>query len=389
MGIKDLLPKIKSIQQKVHIKEFKGQRAAIDSYCWLHQGVYGMAHELKDNLQGVEYLVEYCINKLKLLLDYNIKPIFVFDGAEHPMKLKTEEKREKNRNRIMGEAKKLEEEGKVIEAMKKYNESVNITPKHAYALILALKKLEIEYIVAPYEADAQLAYLSLAGIVDFIITEDSDLLPFGASTVFMKMDKNGKGFRIDLADLKKVEEINMQSFDHTNFLEACILAGCDYLPSVKGIGVSKAFKLITNSGGDVKLAVQNMQKNKRLVVPDKYLETFDKAFLTFQYQVVYCPIEKKLRYLRDPEDSLHSKSLKDHEDLDFLGEIYDEELTQRVVAGDIDPITHEELSLDDAIKSAIVKRIAIIGQKKREKRSSSKRKRYNWRRKSKKGSANA
>jgi len=203
------------------------------------------------------------------------------------------------------------------------------------------------------------------------------------------MDKNGKGYRIDLADLKKVEEINMQSFDHTNFLEACILAGCDYLPSVKGIGVSKAFKLITNSGGDVKLAVQNMQKNKRLVVPDKYLETFDKAFLTFQYQVVYCPIEKKLRYLRDPEDSLHSKSLKDHEDLDFLGEIYDQELTQRVVAGDIDPITHEELSLDDAIKSAIVKRIAIIGQKKREKRSLTNRKRYGWRRKSKKGSANA
>lgn len=105
MGIKDLLPRIKSIQKRVHIKEFKGQRAAIDSYCWLHQGVYGMAHELKEDLTGVEYLVEYCLHKLKILLDYDIKPIFVFDGAEHPMKLKTEEKREKNRNRIMEEAK--------------------------------------------------------------------------------------------------------------------------------------------------------------------------------------------------------------------------------------------------------------------------------------------
>lgn len=108
----------------------------------------------------------------------------------------------------------------MVEAMKKYNEGVNITPKHAKALILALRKLDIEYIVAPYEADAQLAYLSLTDQVDFVITEDSDLLPFGAKTVFMKMDKTSKGFKIDLDDIKKVEEMNLQSFDHTSFLLA-------------------------------------------------------------------------------------------------------------------------------------------------------------------------
>jgi len=31
-------------------------------------------------------------------------------------------------------------------------------------------------IVAPYEADAQLAYLNISGIADFIISEDSDLV---------------------------------------------------------------------------------------------------------------------------------------------------------------------------------------------------------------------
>ena len=37
--------------------------------------------------------------------------------------------------------------------------------------------------VAPYEADAQLAYMSLEGLVDFVITEDSDTLPYGCSRV--------------------------------------------------------------------------------------------------------------------------------------------------------------------------------------------------------------
>ena len=43
----------------------------------------------------------------------------------------------------------------------------------------------MECIVAPYEADAQLAYLSREGIVDLVITEDSDLLVFGSKRVSM------------------------------------------------------------------------------------------------------------------------------------------------------------------------------------------------------------
>ena len=38
-------------------------------------------------------------------------------------------------------------------------------------------------VVAPYEADAQLAYLVKEGIADIVITEDSDLLAFGCKQV--------------------------------------------------------------------------------------------------------------------------------------------------------------------------------------------------------------
>ena len=41
----------------------------------------------------------------------------------------------------------------------------------------------MECIVAPYEADAQLTYLQKEGIVDVVITEDSDLLVFGCQRV--------------------------------------------------------------------------------------------------------------------------------------------------------------------------------------------------------------
>lgn len=37
--------------------------------------------------------------------------------------------------------------------------------------------------MAPYEADAQMAFLALGGKVDAVLTEDSDLLPYGCPLV--------------------------------------------------------------------------------------------------------------------------------------------------------------------------------------------------------------
>lgn len=41
----------------------------------------------------------------------------------------------------------------------------------------------VDCIVAPYEADAQLAYLTKSGLAQAVITEDSDLLAFGCKKV--------------------------------------------------------------------------------------------------------------------------------------------------------------------------------------------------------------
>jgi 5'-3' exonuclease len=46
-----------------------------------------------------------------------------------------------------------------------------------------LKQEKVDYIVAPYEADAQMTFLSVNKLVDAVITEDSDLIPFGCSRV--------------------------------------------------------------------------------------------------------------------------------------------------------------------------------------------------------------
>lgn len=53
----------------------------------------------------------------------------------------------------------------------------------AHCLLKACRARGVDCIVAPYEADAQLAYLNKCGIAQLIITEDSDLLLFGCDKV--------------------------------------------------------------------------------------------------------------------------------------------------------------------------------------------------------------
>jgi exonuclease-1 len=89
--------------------------------------------------------------------------------------------------------------------------------------------------VAPYEADAQLTYLFKNNKIDLVITEDSDLLLFGASKCFFKMDLQGRGLEIDLDDLPKCDLFKglkpVPSVDRCKemLLKICMLSGCDYI----------------------------------------------------------------------------------------------------------------------------------------------------------------
>ncbi len=68
-----------------------------------------------------------------------------------------------------------------------------ITPEVAFHIIKVLKRMNIEFYVAPYEASAQLAYLWKQGLVHVVVTERSSLLAYGCQRVFLKMDDKGNG----------------------------------------------------------------------------------------------------------------------------------------------------------------------------------------------------
>lgn len=60
---------------------------------------------------------------------------------------------------------------------------VDVTHEMALKLIKRCRGQGVDCIVAPYEADAQLAFLNINGFAHIIITEDSDLMLFGCKMV--------------------------------------------------------------------------------------------------------------------------------------------------------------------------------------------------------------
>ncbi|KAF8504392.1 PIN domain-like protein [Russula emetica] len=293
MGIQGLLPFLKSIQNQRHLSELSGQTLAVDGYCWLHRGTYTCSTELATGKKTSKY-VHYVMQRVRLLRHYGIHPYIVFDGGHLPAKRGTEEERRRRRMENLACANALAAKGKHSQAREYYSKCVDVTAEMAFQLIKALRAEDVPYVVAPYEADAQLAYLERIGIVDGIITEDSDLLVFGCKNVYFKLnDVEGTVTAISRNDFGKVTECSLNGWTDAQFRAMAILSGCDYLPSIPGVGLKTAWMLLRKyrTPENVIRALRLEGKKK---VPQGYLEDFMVTEKVFLYQRVYDPLEEKL-----------------------------------------------------------------------------------------------
>ncbi|XP_028398743.1 exonuclease 1-like isoform X2 [Dendronephthya gigantea] len=337
MGIPRLLPFLKSIQQPICISELAGSTIGVDAYCWLHKGAYGCALELAEG-NDTDMYVNYVMKRVNMMLYYNLKPILVFDGGYLPSKSEKEAERRNKRQDYRSQGIAHLKNGNRTQAFECFQKSVDITPEMALNVIKACREKGVDCIVAPYEADAQLAYLTKAGITQYTISEDSDLLVYGCEKVIFKMDANGSGLIIDLKQLPKLKDFRMDDFTHQKFRQMCILSGCDYLQSVKGVGIAMAHKLVKRHS-TLKKLISSLRLNTKMRVPADYEERFKKAEQTFLYQIVFDPKSNKLVPLNPVPDDIDSGNLS------FAGHSlkWKQEQALDLALGNLNPLTGERM----------------------------------------------
>ncbi|KAK7433370.1 Rad2 nuclease [Neonectria magnoliae] len=334
MGVSGLLPLLKSIQKPKELKNYAGQTLGIDAYGWLHRAAYSCALELGQDKPTQKYITSI-IHRIKMLRHCGVTPYMVFDGDYLPSKAATEDSRAKKRDEKKKAAMELLRAGKPSQATQEFQKCIDITPEMASALIQHLKKLDIPYVVAPYEADAQLVYLERQGLIDGILSDDSDLLVFGAKKLLTKLDQYGNCIEISRKDFCRCREVSLTGWSDTEFRRMAILSGCDYLDGLPGMGLKTAHRMLRKTKVPERVVRMVQFSGKR--VSENYLTQFYQAELTFLHQWVFCPRQQKLVHLTDLDGT------RTAEEMPFIGAFVEAVVAQGVARGDLNPMTKQPI----------------------------------------------
>lgn len=328
MGISNLLPLVSAVSNKnIPISNFKGKRIAIDGYVWLHRSSYRCAKEIVED-PGSDCIVPYVMNMLNHIMSSGIIPVIVFDGQALPQKSNTSNKRHQDRLAAKEKAIVLEKSGYPELAYPFYQKAVTITSATVYAWIKQLKNKGIEYIVAPYEADAELAYLCRTHYVDMVLTEDSDLLAYQTPHVLFKYDDYSQ----TVTSVKFDDVLTHLQIDADQFIAICCLSGCDYMEHINRLGIQTSLKMIRLLKDPYEI-INSLRLGGKFIVPEQYEDQLKNAMLTFKAQKIYDPRTKSLKNLTPIEESP-----------DFLGPNIEEDILHLLVSGLIDTQSHERLA---------------------------------------------
>ncbi|CAM9301965.1 unnamed protein product, partial [Discosporangium mesarthrocarpum] len=348
MGIAGLLPLLKPVTRDTHISDLKGKTVGIDAYCWLHKGIYSCSFELCQGIPTDKY-IKYCLERVYLLLRHGVKPYLVFDGGYLPAKAGKEAERRERREDNKRRGAQLLREGNAAAAHQFFSKAADVTPFMAHKLIQEIKHIKgVQYVVAPYEADAQLGYLARNSLVDAVITEDSDILLFGCPRVLFKLDRDGLGQMVDLKEVfsQRNDELDMRGMGEDALMTMCALSGCDYLPSVHGVGIKKAYRLVKRHK-EVPKILRAVKLGNPGMFPKGYEVDFQRALLTFRHQRAFDPISCQAVHLTPLPQPLplmlvaRDSEGKGEDPLCFLGPAIDPIKATAVAKGDLDPITGE------------------------------------------------
>lgn len=381
MGIQGLLTQLRPIiDTNYHVSRLSGKRVAVDGYAWLHRAAYTCVSDLANGNESIKW-IQYCLSRIDMLLHFNISIYMVFDGANLPAKSKTEEERLKSRKENLEKGNDYAQKGDDASARSYFSRAIDITPLMAAQLIREIKRQRpgVKCVVAPYEADAQLAFLSVNDLVDAVISEDSDTIPFGCKEILFKLEGNGSCHHLLLKDIfmKTNDGFDMRDFNQEMVISMCIGAGCDYLDSLPNFGIKNSFKMIKK-----RRTPYMMLRSMRLsgIIPVTvvmrgvasgpgpnavrhdvlhYELEFYKAFMTFKHQIVYDVVKKQTCHLLPfPSNEDLPPCLQPQEkggtlvpfDFSFLGTHLSDSLATAIADGLVDPTTHEKFVFQEHIE---------------------------------------
>lgn len=281
-------------KRPISFADYSGKRVAFDAWNILYQFLASIRSPdgtpLMDREGRVTSHLAGILYRTGNLVEAGIKPVFVFDGPPHPLKLETlagRAARKEQAEKALGDARlALEaareagdaeaEELHTATARTKAQQTSRLTVPMVEQSKEVLRALGIPIVQAPGEGEAQAAWMAQQGLVHAACSQDYDSILFGAPrlarhlAVTGRRKLPGKMVWVDVAP----EEIDLQaSLAHAacppescssrggdgsqaehhaltreQLVDVALLVGTDFHPGVRGIGPKKAVALVRKEG---------------------------------------------------------------------------------------------------------------------------------------------
>ncbi|KAK2964995.1 putative Flap endonuclease 1 [Blattamonas nauphoetae] len=275
--------------KETEIKNYFNRIIAIDASMALYQFLIAVRMEGGQQLTNAEGEVtshlQGLFNRTIRLMEKGLKPVYVFDGKPPENKDGTL----LSRKIVRDEAKEKESEAREEEdvaAQEKYaRRSVRVTQQHNDEAKRLLSLMGVPFVEAAGEAEAQCAYLSRQGKVWAVGSEDMDSLTFGAKILLRNLTFS-EARKLPIKEISLNVALEGLGLTMDEFIDMCILCGCDYVQPIKGVGEKKAYELI--------------QKFHNLEAVLDHLREKDPEGKRFQIPVIY-PVDKLRDLFKNPE----------------------------------------------------------------------------------------
>uniref|UniRef100_H2ZI53 Flap endonuclease 1 n=1 Tax=Ciona savignyi TaxID=51511 RepID=H2ZI53_CIOSA len=272
LGLSKLIcDKAPSAVKENEIKNYFGRKVAIDASMAVYQFLIAIrqdGNQLTNDEGEVTSHIAGLFYRTIRLLGNGIKPVFVFDGKPPQMKSGELAKRAERREQAEKELAKAQESGDTADVDKYSRRLVKVTSAHMSDCKRLLRLMGIPVVEAPTEAEAQCASLVKAGKVYATATEDMDALTF-QSTRLLRHLTFSEARKMPIQEFMFERVLEEMEMTRDQFVDLCILLGCDYCEHIRGIGPKRAYDLIKQHQ-----SIDEILKNidlKKYTVPDGWV----------------------------------------------------------------------------------------------------------------------
>lgn len=272
MGV-DLSPLIKESRKVITFENLMEKHIAIDGFNALYQflaiirGVDGAP--LKDLQGNVTSHLSGIFNRTINLVEDHIKPIYVFDGLPHPLKMAEIGRRKTIREEATKKMTEALDHGEEAEAAKFAQASSKLTGTMIEESKELLTAMGIPIIQATQDGEAQTAYLVNQGLAWAAASQDYDSLLFGADRIVRNLSQNrvrkfgSTTITVDLEWYSLSKVLEELKISRDQLVDIAILIGVDFFPGIEGIGAKTAQKLIMEHGSLEKIIDARVEVRKK------------------------------------------------------------------------------------------------------------------------------